>query len=246
MQVPDSAVLLAEESDLANDMESLGFARSESDAVYESLPLILNLMVEKLKGKSSKWAGYIDFLPASLPGLPYQWEVRTSWHTCNVMYAAINHKAARRQTAGSLCRKACEGSSAGHLPSMQRQCNRSSTRLQQYGTCSERLWSHGFKTRPLRRPLQKGKTPCGSYTAGRLPSWQHTPSNSGTVASRYEQAQTAPEGSHMLSHQHAAGRVPIARWTGAVARASCVMYLVRNVRVESYAPLQSTTPPCVF
>lgn len=78
MQVPDSAVLLAEESDLAIDMESLGFARSESDAVYESLPLILNLMVEKLKGKSSKWAGYIDFLPASLPGLPYQWEVRTS------------------------------------------------------------------------------------------------------------------------------------------------------------------------
>lgn len=77
-QVPDSAVLLAEESEVANDVESLGLTRADGDSVYESVPLILNLMVEKIKGNSSKWAGYLNFLPESLPGLPFQWDVRSN------------------------------------------------------------------------------------------------------------------------------------------------------------------------
>lgn len=84
--MPDSAVLLAEEGEVANDMESLGFSKADEDSVYESVPLILNLMVEKVKGKSSKWAGYLNFLPESLPGLPFQWDVRGNQHPFVLTY----------------------------------------------------------------------------------------------------------------------------------------------------------------
>eukprot|EP00892_Ulva_mutabilis_P007677 jgi/Ulvmu1/5281/UM022_0075.1 len=73
LKVPDTAVLLAEESDISQLVEGLRVENRASDMVNSSIPLIIVLMVEKLKGNASKWAAYIDFLPQGLEGLPFQW-----------------------------------------------------------------------------------------------------------------------------------------------------------------------------
>jgi hypothetical protein len=75
LQVPDDAVLLAEESELQQYIADHGLYE-EGDQVLQSLPLVLTVMFERMKGELSRWAAYLNFLPRDLPGMPFMWEVR--------------------------------------------------------------------------------------------------------------------------------------------------------------------------
>lgn len=182
-QVPDSAVLLAEESDVATDMEELGLSREDCDVVYESVPLIINLMVEKLKAESSKWAGYIDFLPQNLAGLPFQWDVRSL-----PTHSELSREQARvrpRADINGVCRKHPGEFCQGHPRCTLKPCNHFSTRLQLYGTSLLKSWNHGFRSPRLRRCLQGALTPCGRCIAGRPPLLQLTRSSWEAIVYRY-------------------------------------------------------------
>jgi hypothetical protein len=74
--VPDDKVILAERSDVADFIEPLGLQKGSCDRVLESQPLVLALMIEKVKGRTSAWAPYLAFLPASFGHLPAMWMVR--------------------------------------------------------------------------------------------------------------------------------------------------------------------------
>jgi SET domain-containing protein 6 len=95
VDVKDDAVLLAERSCIAADLERARLTKSAQrgggdeeddhhhpsspDALLEVQALILALMAERLRGKRSPWAAYIDFFPASakeLGGMPLFWSQR--------------------------------------------------------------------------------------------------------------------------------------------------------------------------
>jgi hypothetical protein len=67
--------MLAEESDIAHLITQLSLEKGSCEVLLESQPLVLMLMVERLKGPRSKWAPYLDFLPESSAHLPFAWPV---------------------------------------------------------------------------------------------------------------------------------------------------------------------------
>jgi hypothetical protein len=69
-------VILAEEGDFAKCIKPLGLSKGDCERVLESQPLVVTLMIEKCKGRRSRWKPYLAFLPQSWPGLPALWPVR--------------------------------------------------------------------------------------------------------------------------------------------------------------------------
>lgn len=82
LQVPDSSVMLAEDSDIARLIPYLGLEKGSCEALLESQPLVLMLMVERLKGPRSEWAPYLEFLPESFTHLAFAWQVRQPAQVC--------------------------------------------------------------------------------------------------------------------------------------------------------------------
>ncbi|EIE21805.1 SET domain-containing protein, partial [Coccomyxa subellipsoidea C-169] len=74
VHVPDESVLMPENCSCSEALEDAGLTNASGDAEMESIGLILALMTEKKLGKSSKWKGYLDFLPKSIPGMPLFWD----------------------------------------------------------------------------------------------------------------------------------------------------------------------------
>jgi hypothetical protein len=72
VEVPDDAVLMAEECSIAPQLEAYGLLKPAEDACLEIQGLILALMHEHCLGNRSKWSGYISFFPSSLD-LPFTW-----------------------------------------------------------------------------------------------------------------------------------------------------------------------------
>lgn len=72
-QVPDDAVLLAESSAAAAQLESAGLLKPADHASLEVQGLIFAVMVEKRLGNASKWAPYLEVLPADVGHMPFTW-----------------------------------------------------------------------------------------------------------------------------------------------------------------------------
>ena len=83
VQVPDAAVMLAETSGHASAIRRASAEAVRSgQAGYDTLPLVLAVLAEKLKGSASKWAPYLGFMPSNLQHLPFQWSVRRRLGAC--------------------------------------------------------------------------------------------------------------------------------------------------------------------
>lgn len=73
VEVPDDAVLLAENTPTYEVLSEWGLTKPADDPLLEVQGLILAVMVEKVKGGKSQWAPYLQLLPDSLDHLPLFW-----------------------------------------------------------------------------------------------------------------------------------------------------------------------------
>lgn len=73
VEVPDDAVLMAENSSIAEVLEDWGLCKPAADPVLEIQGLIIALMHEKSLGSSSRWSGYLHWFPPTIDHLPMSW-----------------------------------------------------------------------------------------------------------------------------------------------------------------------------
>ncbi|GAX84660.1 hypothetical protein CEUSTIGMA_g12081.t1 [Chlamydomonas eustigma] len=74
VEVPDDAVLMAENSSMAARLEDWGLCKPAEDPILEVQGLIIAVMHERKLGKKSKWNAYLSFLPEDMSHIPMFWE----------------------------------------------------------------------------------------------------------------------------------------------------------------------------
>eukprot|EP00878_Enallax_costatus_P033761 GHUV01037316.1.p1 GENE.GHUV01037316.1~~GHUV01037316.1.p1 ORF type:complete len:137 (+),score=10.92 GHUV01037316.1:26-436(+) len=75
VEVPDSQVLMAENSQINQMLAEDGLVKPAEDALLEVQGLILAIMYEKALGKKSHWEPYLSFLPTDMSHMPIYWTV---------------------------------------------------------------------------------------------------------------------------------------------------------------------------
>ncbi|KAG1675758.1 hypothetical protein FOA52_012414 [Chlamydomonas sp. UWO 241] len=74
VEVPDDAVLMAENCGIAGQLEECGLVKPADDPILEVQGIVLATMYERNLGAKSKWAAYLDFFPRAMPHMPMNWE----------------------------------------------------------------------------------------------------------------------------------------------------------------------------
>ncbi|KAG2442960.1 hypothetical protein HXX76_003034 [Chlamydomonas incerta] len=75
VEVPDDAVLMAENCSIREVLEEEGMTKDSADEeILEVQGLILAVMVEKARGAGSRWAPYLALLPADMTHMPLYWK----------------------------------------------------------------------------------------------------------------------------------------------------------------------------
>ncbi|KIY98017.1 hypothetical protein MNEG_9948 [Monoraphidium neglectum] len=74
VEVPDDAVLMAENCSIAELLAEAGLAKPAADALLEVQGLVVAVMAERALGIASRWAPYLGFLPDSMDHMPVYWQ----------------------------------------------------------------------------------------------------------------------------------------------------------------------------